>query len=68
MKSDLSKSHSKVSNFKLTLMCILFAIGFGLLFFGLAIALKYQTLGVILICSGCFLSFLMYVFIKAFVR
>ena len=43
-KTDLQKSHSKVSNFKLTLICLILAIGFGALWVGIGLINDYEKL------------------------
>ena len=37
MKTSLEKSHSKTSNFKLTMICLIGIIGFNLIFVGLVL-------------------------------
>ena len=50
MPTSLEKSHSKSSNAKLTLICLLLAISFPLLFFGIAcwIYMASKFLGVVI--------------------
>ena len=63
-KTSLEKSHSKVSNFKLTLICFIATISFSLMWVGLALETidSYKIFGIILaVCGGvfCALSFLL---------
>ena len=67
-KTSLERSHSKASNFKLTLMCLLASIAFSLIFIGLAILNKYQTFGIILTAVGAVLTILSYFMISRFTR
>ena len=67
-KTSLEKSHSKASNFKLTMMCLLAAISFSLIFVGLAILNKYKTFGIILAVAGGILIILSYLMISRFTR
>lgn len=62
-KDSLSKSHSKVSNFKLTLVCILAAISFALLFVGLCLyfSLDKQMIFLIIGIIGAVLTVLSFV-------
>ena len=45
-KTSLEKSHSKVSNTKLTLICILLSIAFIFVFVGLSLIDKYKMVGI----------------------
>ncbi len=67
-KTSLERSHSKASNFKLTLMCILAAIGFNLIFAGLALYNKNNVLGLILAIAGGVMSIFFYILIRGFTR
>lgn len=51
-KTSLQKSHSKVSNAKLTLICLLLAIAFPVCVLGIAMIKDYKTLGIILAAAG----------------
>ena len=64
----LKESHSKTSNFKLTLICLFLALGFSLVFISLSLLVKYQLVGIILLCIGSVISFISYLSIRAFVR
>ena len=67
-KTDLEKSHSKVSNFKLTCICLLLALGVGILFVGVAMFLKYRTYSIIGIIAGGMLSLFSLLLINKFTR
>ena len=67
-KTSLEKSHSKASNFKLTMICLLAAISFSLIFVGIAIINKYKTLGIILAAAGGVMTILSYLLISRFTR
>lgn len=53
-EESLKKSHSKASNAKLTLLCILTAIAFAVLWVGLGLIglADYKTLGIVLTAVG----------------
>lgn len=51
-KTNLEKSHSKVSNFKLTLICLILALGFGVLWVGIGLIHDYEKLGYIITAIG----------------
>ena len=56
-KTSLEKSHSKVSNFKLTLICFIASISFSAMWAGVAFETidSYKIFGIILgICGGVF--------------
>lgn len=57
-KSSLAKSHSKVSNFKLTLVCIIAAISFALIFIGFTLyfSLDKNIIYLIIGIIGCVFS------------
>lgn len=68
MKSSLEKSHSKVSNFKLTSMCLIGIIGFNLLFVGL-ILYQYNKIFTFVISGvGVLLSLFSLILINKFTR
>jgi len=68
MKSSLERSHSKVSNFKLTLMCLIGIIGFNLLFVGL-ILYQYNKIFTFVISGvGVLLSLFSLILINKFTR
>ena len=51
-KTNLEKSHSKVSNFKLTLICLLTIIFFAVLWVGLVQLKVLETFGLTLTIIG----------------
>lgn len=55
-KSSLEKSHSKLSNTKLTLLCLFLCILEAVLWIGVGLLHKYQTLGIILVVIGVILA------------
>lgn len=55
-KTSLEKSHSKLSNTKLTLICLFACILEAVLWIGVGVIIKYQTLGIILIVVGVVLA------------
>ena len=63
-KTSLEKSHSKVSNFKLTLICFCAALAVSTLWVGLGILgmEAYRVLGIILAGAGLLVS-LFFVFV-----
>lgn len=67
-KTSLEKSHSKASNFKLTLMCLLASISFVLLFFGLSLLNKNKTIGIVVAACGAVLFILSFIMISKFTR
>ena len=67
-KTSLEKSHSKASNFKLTMICLLAAISLSLIFVGIAIINKYKNLGIILAAAGGVMTILSYLLISRFTR
>lgn len=77
MKTSLERSHSKASNFKLTLICLLGAIGFAILFIGISLLnnntvfinnITFATLAIILLIAGGALSLLSFILIRIFAR
>ena len=68
-KTSLQKSHSKASNFKLTLICFLTILFFGAVWCGLAL-LKgdLKTFGLILTIAGGAGTVLCYLLLNAFSR
>lgn len=59
-QTSLQKSHSKSSNFKLTLICVCAALFFACLWLGISLIKSHQTLGIILTiigAVGCLLNF-----------
>ena len=67
-KTSLEKSHSKVSNFKLTNICLFLACGICMIFVGLALLKQYKTYSIIGISVGSVLSLLMLILLNKFAR
>ena len=67
-KTNLQKSHSKVSNFKLTLICFLTILFFGILWAGLVLLKQEKTFGIILTSIGGVGTVLCYLLLNAFSR
>ena len=68
MATSLQKSHSKVSNAKLTLICLMLSIAFPVLIFGLALIEDYKTFGILLAAAGGVLTVFGLILINAFKR
>ena len=51
-KTDLEKSHSKVSNFKLTILCLLTIVFFAVLWYGLITLNMHRTTALVLTIVG----------------
>ncbi len=67
-KTDLEKSHSKASNFKLTLICALLAISVSLIWVGLILIEKEKALGISIAAVSGVLSILSFLLIGRFTR
>ena len=67
-KTNLQKSHSKVSNFKLTLLCILTIFFFAVLWCGLIQLKIFETYGLVITIIGAVGTFLCLVLLNAFSR
>ena len=68
-KTSLEKSHSKVSNFKLTMIAFLGAVGIAALWIGLAIIkMDILYIAIPMIAGGACLSFLSFVLVGKFTR
>ena len=68
-KTALEKSHSKSSNAKLTLLCLLAAVAFAALFASLMLIPKLPTyLSIILIAASAIILVLCVLLLKAFKR
>lgn len=67
-KTSLERSHSKSSNFKLTLICALLSIMFVLLFIGLILIKSHQTLGIILTAVGAVGFIFSFMLVSKFTR
>ena len=67
-KTSLEKSHSKASNAKLTLICFLTILFFGILWAGLVLLKESNTFGIILTCAGGVGTVLCFMLLNAFSR
>ena len=67
-KTDLQKSHSKASNFKLTLICFLTIIFFAILWAGLVLLKVEKTFGIVLTAIGGIGTVLCFLLLNAFSR
>lgn len=69
-KTSLEKSHSKASNFKLTLICFLAALCVSIMWVGLALIgfEAYKVLGIILAICGAVATVLNLFLIGRFTR
>ena len=67
-KTSLEKSHSKASNAKLTLICFLTILFFGILWDGLVLLKVENTFGLILTIAGGVGTVLCYLLLNAFSR
>ena len=67
-KTSLEKSHSKASNAKLTLICFLTILFFGILWVGLVLLKESKTFGIILTCAGGVGTILCFMLLNAFSR
>jgi energy-converting hydrogenase Eha subunit E len=67
-KTSLERSHSKLSNFKLTILALIAIISFNLIFVGLVLLKYNQQLSIIITIVGAVLSVLSFILIRAFVR
>ena len=71
-KTSLEKSHSKISNFKLTLIIILFTLFISVFWFGIYILTNndttYQNIGIIVTIVGLLFSIFNFILIDKFTR
>ncbi|MCR4898608.1 MAG: hypothetical protein K5892_05210 [Acholeplasmatales bacterium] len=68
-KTSLEKSHSKVSNFKLTMLCVLAAFFFNLAWIGLLIFREYNVaLGAVILGVSDAICLLLYLALGRFTR
>ena len=69
-KTSLERSHSKVSNFKLTLICFFAALAVSILWVGLAVIgyEPYRIYGIIGASAGLLLSLFFIFLISKFTR
>ena len=67
-KTSLQKSHSKASNFKLTLICFLTILFFAILWVGLVLIKQEKTFGIILTCAGGAGTVFCFLLLNAFSR
>ncbi len=68
VKTDLEKSHSKASNFKLTLICALLAISVSLVFVGLILIDKNKPLGISISAASAVVALLSFFMVGRFTR
>lgn len=67
-KTDLEKSHSKLSNFKLTLICLLLSLSCGLVIVSIGAFKAFQTYSIIGLIIGCILGVFSYFLLSKFTR
>ena len=67
-KTNLQKSHSKVSNFKLTFICFLTILFFAILWVGLVLLKQEKTLGVTITAIGGVGTVACFLLLNAFSR
>ena len=69
-KTSLEKSHSKVSNAKLTLICFIAALAVSILWVGIALIgfEKYKIFGIILAAAGALTTLFSIFLIGKFTR
>lgn len=67
-KTSLERSHSKVSNFKLTLICLLLAIGFAGVWVGLILIGYNKPLGISVAAVSGVIAFLSFLLVGKFTR
>lgn len=67
-KTSLQKSHSKVSNFKLTLICMILSLGFAVLVVGLGLINEYKEIGATVTTVGGVMSVVGLVLVNGFTR
>ncbi len=67
-KTDLEKSHSKASNFKLTLICALLAISVSLVWVGLILIDKNKPLGISISAASAVVALLSFFMVGRFTR
>ena len=67
-KTDLEKSHSKVSNFKLTIICALLAISLSLIWVGLILVDTNKALGISISAASAVIALFSFFLIGRFTR
>ncbi len=67
-KTSLDKSHSKLSNTKLTLICMLLSIGFVFVFAGLALIDAHKTIGIVTASIAFVVSLFGLILVQKFTR
>ncbi len=67
-KTSLEKSHSKLSNTKLTFICILLSIGFVFIFAGLALVDSYKAVGITVSLIALVVSLFGLILVQKFTR
>lgn len=68
MKTSLEKSHSKLSNFKLTFISIIISIFFPLIWLGIALLKTNQSLGIIIISISAVVTIIFTLLMNIFKR
>lgn len=67
-KTSIERSHSKISNFKLTILVLLAIISFNAIFVGLALYNYSHLLSMMVSIIGGIFSLVLFILIHAFVR
>lgn len=67
-KSSIERSHSKISNFKLTILALLAIISFNAIFVGLALYNYNQIISLACVIAAGAVSIILFILIRAFVR
>ncbi|MBO5542011.1 MAG: hypothetical protein J5936_01120 [Acholeplasmatales bacterium] len=67
-KTSLEKSHSKTSNFKLTMICALLSISFSLIWVGLIFIEKNKPLGISISAASAVVALFSFFLIGRFTR
>lgn len=67
-KTSLERSHSKSSNFKLTLICFFLSLAVIVLWIGIALIKSYKPMGSILIAVGAVFTLINLFFVSKFTR
>lgn len=63
-----SKSHSVISNFKLTMLCLMGVLCVTIFWLGVGILKSYESIGIIAVVSGAILSLISFGLITKFTR
>ena len=68
MKTSIEKSHSKLSNFKLTLICLLGILAIFIFWIGIAILNKNMNYGILCLVIGGLSSMIAIILFNKFIR